>query len=137
MVSAPARLHTSAFTQESALKSLLDLCVRQSCVQLYVTPWTVAQQALLSVGFSRQEYWSGSPFPSPGDLAYPEIELSFLASSAVAGGFFTTSATWEADMLAFLPLLMILSQLFQVRKSGIFILFFTAHHLPNLVMFPL
>ncbi|XP_070654113.1 EF-hand calcium-binding domain-containing protein 11 isoform X2 [Bos indicus] len=74
MVSAPARLHTSAFTQESALKSLLDLCVRQSCVQLYVTPWTVAQQALLSVGFSRQEYWSGSPFPSPGDLPDPESE---------------------------------------------------------------
>ena len=100
--------------------------------------WTVACQAPLLLEFSRQgEYWSGSPFPSPGDLAYPEIELSFLASSAVAGGFFTTSATWEADMLAFLPLLMILSQLFQVRKSGIFILFFTAHHLPNLVMFPL
>ena len=73
-VSAPARLHTSAFTQESALKSLLDLCVRQSCVQLYVTPWTVAQQALLSGGFSRQEYWSGSPFPSPGDLPDPESE---------------------------------------------------------------
>ena len=100
-------------------------------------PWTVACQAPLLMEFSRQEYWSGLPFPSPGDLAYPEIEPSLLESSAVAGGFFTISATWEADMLAFLSLLMILSQFFQVRKSGTFILFFTAHHLPNLVMFPL
>ena len=39
-----------------------------------VTPWIVACQAPLSMGFSRQEYWSGSPFPSPGDLADPGIE---------------------------------------------------------------
>ena len=43
-------------------------------VQLFVTPWTVAHQALLSMGFSRQEYWSGLPFPSPGDLRSPGIE---------------------------------------------------------------
>ena len=45
-----------------------------SCVRLFVTPWTVAHQAPLSIGFSRQEYWSGLPFPSPGDLPDPEIE---------------------------------------------------------------
>ena len=45
-----------------------------SCIQLFATPWTVAYQAPLSMGFSRQEYWSGLPFPSPGDLADPEIE---------------------------------------------------------------
>ena len=45
-----------------------------SCVQLFATPWTVAYQAPLSVGFSRQEYWSGLPFPSPGDLPNPGIE---------------------------------------------------------------
>ena len=45
-----------------------------SHVQLFVTPWTVAHQAPLSMGFSRQEYWSGSPFPSPGDLPIPGIE---------------------------------------------------------------
>ena len=39
-----------------------------------MTPWTVAHQAPLSMGFSRQEYWSGLPFPSPGDLPYPAIE---------------------------------------------------------------
>ena len=45
-----------------------------SRVRLFVTPWTVAHQAPLSVGFSRQEYWSGLPFPSPGDLPNPGIE---------------------------------------------------------------
>ena len=45
-----------------------------SCVQLFVTPWTVAYQAPPSMGFSRQEYWSGVPSPSPGDLANPGIE---------------------------------------------------------------
>ena len=45
-----------------------------SHVQLFVTPWTVAHQAPLSVGFSRQEYWSGLPFPSPGDLPNPGIK---------------------------------------------------------------
>ena len=45
-----------------------------SRVQLFVTPWTVAYQASPSMGFSRQEYWSGLPFPSPGDLPHPGIE---------------------------------------------------------------
>ena len=45
-----------------------------SRVQLFSTPWTVAYQAPLSMGFSRQEYWSGLPFPSPGHLPYPGIE---------------------------------------------------------------
>ena len=45
-----------------------------SRVRLFVTPWTVAHQALLSMGFSRQEYWSGLPFPSSGDLPDPGIK---------------------------------------------------------------
>ena len=45
-----------------------------SCVRLFATPWAVAHQAPLSMGFSRQEYWSGLPFPSPGDLPDPGIE---------------------------------------------------------------
>ena len=45
-----------------------------SCVQLFATPWTVTYQAPLSMGFSRQEYWSGLPFPSPGDLPDPGTE---------------------------------------------------------------
>ena len=45
-----------------------------SHVQLIVIPWTVAHQASLSIGFPRQKYWSGLPFPTPGDLPYPTIE---------------------------------------------------------------
>ena len=50
-----------------------------SHVQLFATPWTVAHQAPPSMGFSRQEYWSGLPFPSPGDLPDPGIEPRSLA----------------------------------------------------------
>ena len=57
-----------------------------SCVRLFVTSWTVAHQALLSMGFSRQEYWSGLPFSPPADLPDSGIELS---SPALVGGFFT------------------------------------------------
>ena len=61
-----------------------------NCVWLFVTPWTVACQAPLSMEFSRQQYWSGLPFPSPGELPNPEIES---ASPALVGGFFTTMPT--------------------------------------------
>ena len=57
----------------------------------------VARQAPLSLGFSRQEYWSGFPCLSPGDLADPGIERASLKSPSLAGGFFITSATWEAQ----------------------------------------
>ena len=61
---------------------------RFSHVQLFVTLWTVAHWAPLSMGFSRQEYWSGLPCPPPGDLPDPEIEPTSLTSPALAGGFF-------------------------------------------------
>ena len=64
-----------------------------SRVQLFVTLWTVAHQAPLSMGFSRQEYWSELPCLAPGDFLDPGTELSLL-SPALAGGFFNTSATW-------------------------------------------
>ena len=66
-----------------------------SHVRFYVTPWTVALQVPLSMGFSQQEDWSGLPFPPAGDLPDPGIEPASLTSPALAGGFFTTSATWE------------------------------------------
>ena len=46
-----------------------------SCGRLFATPWAVAYQDLQSMGFSRQEYWSGLPFPSPGDLPNPGIKI--------------------------------------------------------------
>ena len=67
-----------------------------SRVQLFATLWTVSHKAPLSMGFSRQEYCSGLPCPPPGDLLDPGIEPSSLKSPALAGGFFTTSTTWEA-----------------------------------------
>ena len=73
------------------------MCVL-SCVQLTATPWTVPRQAPLSMEFSRQEYWSGLPFPTPGDLSDPGIEPESLVSPALASGFFTTDTIWEASI---------------------------------------
>ena len=65
---------------------ILCVCVCVlSCVHLFTTPWTIARQALLSVGFPRQEYWSGLPFPSPGDLPNAGTEPLFPVSPAVSG----------------------------------------------------
>ena len=63
-----------------------------SHVQLFATPWTVAHKAPLSMEFCKQEYWMGLPFPTPGGLPNPEIELACLAFHVLAGGFFTTEA---------------------------------------------
>ena len=62
---------------------------RFSRSQLCVTPWTAARQAPLSIEFSRQEYWSGLPFPTPGNLPDPGIKPASLVSIALTGGFFT------------------------------------------------
>ena len=66
------------------------------CVQLFATPWTISHQAPLSMGFPRQEYWNGLPFPTRGNLPGPGIEPIYLASPALAGIFLTISANWEA-----------------------------------------
>ena len=66
-----------------------------SRVQLFVTLWTIACQASLSLGFSRQEYWSGSPCPPPRDRPDPGTEPTSLTSPALSGRFFNTQATWE------------------------------------------
>ena len=66
-----------------------ECLVIKSCVKLFGTLQTIAHQAPLSMGFSGQEYWSGLPFPPPGDLPNPGIELASPVSTAFAGGFFT------------------------------------------------
>ena len=73
-----------------------------SCVQLCASLWTETHQAPLSMGFSRQEYWSGLPFVSPGDLPDPGIKPISLRSPASACRFFTTSAIWEAHILQYI-----------------------------------
>ena len=68
-----------------------------SHVWFFGTPWTVAFQAPLSVGFFRQEYWSWLAFPPPGYLPDPGVEPVSIASPASAGGFFYHCAPWEAQ----------------------------------------
>ena len=68
-------------------------------VWIFATLWTVAHQVPLSMGFSRQEYWSRLPCSPPGDFPYPGIKSMFLMSPALAGVSFTTSTTWELVQL--------------------------------------
>ena len=75
------------FSEKLKIPHVCGVLSHFSCVQLLATPWTVAHQAPLSMGFPRQEYWSGLPFPSPGDLPEPGIKP---VSPALTGGFFTT-----------------------------------------------
>ena len=78
-------------------KYMCCVCIWCICTQslsfvwLFVIPWTVACQAPLSMGFSRQEYWSGLPFPTPEDLPDSRIKPMSPASPALAGRFFTTA----------------------------------------------
>ena len=83
---------------ESELTSVCGLS-HFSRVWLFVTPWTAAHQAPLSLGFSRQEYWSGLPCPPLRGLPDPGVVLMSLKSLAFASGFLTSSATWEAPEL--------------------------------------
>ena len=69
---------------------------RFSCVQLFVTPWTEALQAPLPMEFSKQVYWSGLSFPTPGHLPDPGIEPMSLMSCVLASEFFITGATLDA-----------------------------------------
>ena len=65
------------------------VCAQSVChVQLSVIPWTVAHQPPWSMRFSRQEYWNGLPFPTPGDLSHPGIEPMSVASPELSGRFF-------------------------------------------------
>ena len=73
------------------------LLSRFSHVWLFVTPWMIAHQAPLSIGFSRQDHWSGLPFPPPGDLP-PKDQTHISYVSWVASRFLTTSAIWEAPL---------------------------------------
>ena len=76
--------------------------VAKSGPALFATPWTVAFQASLPMGFPRKEYWSGSPFPSPGDHPNPGIEP---VSPALTGGFFTTEPPEKPILLCYLTIL--------------------------------
>ena len=91
-----------------------------SCVQLFATLWTVAHQASLSMGFPRQEYWSGLPFPSPGDFLNQAIEPTSLMSPALAGRYFPTSAIWEVQSSVCLVAQSCLLQPHRVQPARLF-----------------
>ena len=92
-------------------------------LQLFATSKPVAHEAPLSMGFSRQEYWSGLSFPPPGALPEPGIKTMSLMSPALAGVFFTTSTPWEA---AIMPYEWSISK---PLPSSIFFKFFTEYFL--------
>ena len=85
--------HRLPFVYVGMCAQLLQLCLT------LCDPMDCGLQTPLSMGFSKQEYWSGLPCPPPGDLPNPGIEFKFLMSPALGGRFFTTSATWGAAPL--------------------------------------
>ena len=89
----------SAIQLEAVIIIYIYMLSHFSRVPLFATLRIVARQAPLSIGFSRQEYLSGLPFPSPGNIPDPGIQPESLMSPTLAGGFFTTFATWEAAQL--------------------------------------
>ena len=86
-----------SFTQPAVSPDLPLAWDRHRSRGLFATLWTIPHQALLSMGFSRQEYWSGLPCPPPGNLPHPRIEPESLTPPALAGRFFTTSTTWKGQ----------------------------------------
>ena len=87
------------------------VCVQSlSCVWLFVTPWTVAHQAPLSIELSRQEHWSGLPFPSPGDLPDPKTEPR-PPGIGRSGQFFAIWPTREAQLHTYIHSFLILSSI--------------------------
>ena len=93
--SIPAPNQEGACVCADLLQSMLNCYSRG---RLFVTLWTAGHQAPLSMGFSRQKYWSGLPCPPPWNFPHPEMEHERPPSPALAGGFCTTSAIWEAPL---------------------------------------
>ena len=89
-----------------------------SCVRFFATLWTVAHQAPLSMGFSRQEYLSGLPCPPPRDLPHSGIEPESLTSPALAGGFFTSPAPLGKPIYIYIYIYILFQILFHGSSEG-------------------
>ena len=98
------REHCCTIPASHVLSAPLCLGLCSVAMSDFASLWTVAFQAPLSMGSSRQEYWSGWPCPPPGVLPDPGIKPESLTSPALEGQFFTTSATWEAPSLIIIPI---------------------------------
>ena len=101
-ISLCCKTQASVYYDEQLQERRKNRMVCFSCVQLFVTLWTVALQVPLSMGFSRYEYWSVLPCPPPGDLPNAGIKPASLTSPALAGRFFTNGATWKALLMPWL-----------------------------------
>ena len=91
-------LQLKAAAMLSCLYCMSDCVCVLSCIKLFATLWAIVHQAPLPMEFSRQEYWSGPPFPTPGDLPDPGIKPTILELPALVGRFFITSTTWKAQL---------------------------------------
>ena len=92
-----------------------------SCVRVFATLWTVSHLPSLSMGFSRQDYWRGLPYPPLGDLPIPnpEIKPTFLKSPLLESGFFTTSTTWETYTYIYNDLAVPLQDIYSKEKESL------------------
>ena len=96
------------------------MLICQSCVWLFVTPWTVTLQVPLSMGFSRQEYWSGLSFPPAGDISDPGIEPTSPVTPALAGRFFITKLPEKVCLVVWAPFIVWILTPFQISYLKIF-----------------
>ena len=88
-------IHYWQFTQSRSMCHHVCVCVCAQSCPILCNPMDCSSQAPLSMGFPRQEYWSGLPFPSPGHLPDPGIEPASPMSAALVGGCFTTEPMWK------------------------------------------
>ena len=127
----PAGMNYSLGKVRPGYTIFLVICLCTMCmlshfshVWLCATPWTVAHQPPLSMGFFRQEYWNGWPCPPPGDLPDPGMEASSLASPALAESSLPLGATWEALSLyhksTYIYISIYLSPIITDLKGGIY-----------------
>ena len=94
---APGLIPSGSGKYSTEANHTYSLGARCSDMSDSATSLTIARQAPLSMEFSRQEYWSGLPFPSPGDLPNPGIKTASLVSLALADRYFYHCATWETQ----------------------------------------
>ena len=108
----PVSEHAYKWEEIGSLTLRHSVCIL-SRVWVFATSWTVAHQDPLSMELSRQEYWSGLPFPMPEDLPDTGLEPASPVSPALAGKFFTHSSTWDAPSFIIISLKKFMMQFLQ------------------------
>ena len=115
----PRKIYPRGSADKSGVEDLQTKVLLLSCSvtsDSSATPWTIGPQAPLSMGFSRQECWSGFPFPTPGDLSNLRIEPTSLVSPVLAGGFFTTAFSGSFCQISF-PISLFSNMFFKMCRN--------------------